>query len=351
MYKSCNIILHGLCFFAGELVSCCYAPNDQINGGKPPILFDNYNGEIIPKDKLFARMHEFSSQFKNGSCPKECENCFKIEEKDWDESEYIDYITITHFSPCNADCIYCSNNLELDERKTNTYEIMPFLRYLKNEGIIKQGCELHIGGGEFSIYKECDDILSEFGINKFANIYIPTNAIKYSAIMHKALSQGSAYIVVSLDSGTRKTFKKIKRVDAFDKVVENICKYATEGTNEHKITLKYVIIPGVNDNIQEFQKFLDVGKKAKVVQYIRIDIEARYLRSVNNIINPYYLKLAKKMKEIAISQGFKPEFHSFIQQSMAQNINYKDKIRNLINFIELKYLKKAEKEFYTNHKY
>ena len=58
MYKSCNIILHGLCFFNNDLVSCCYAPNDQINGARPPMLFHNYHGEIIPKEELFAKTNK-----------------------------------------------------------------------------------------------------------------------------------------------------------------------------------------------------------------------------------------------------------------------------------------------------
>ena len=125
MYKSCNIILHGLCFFNNDLVSCCYAPNDQINGARPPMLFHNYHGEIIPKEELFAKMHEYSDVFKNGGCPEECKGCFQIKENEWDEGYYINYMTITHFSSCNADCIYCSNNLNPEERTNQTYEIMP----------------------------------------------------------------------------------------------------------------------------------------------------------------------------------------------------------------------------------
>ena len=348
MYKSCNLILHGLCFYPDMIVSCCYAPNDKINNGLPPVLFPNYKGEVIPKDKLFAKIKEYSSKFNQGGCPEECKGCFQIQEKDWDESEYIDFITITNYTRCNADCVYCSNSMEPDERKEANYKVLPFLRYLKQEGILRKGMEIHLGGGEISIYEECEDLLSEFGLDNFAKICVATNAIKFSEYLDKSLKESNTYVIVSLDSGTRKTFKKVKRIDAFDKVVENICKYNT-GTKPDRIALKYIIIPGINDNIKEFQSFLNIAKKANV-NHIRIDIEARYLRSVNNSVNPYYLKIAEKMNSMAIKQGFSCELYSFFQQSFSK-ISYKDKFKNIVDFIQLKYLKKGIKKYYTNHKY
>ena len=348
MYKSCNLILHGICFYENAIVSCCFAPNDQINGCLPPVLVENYKGEIIPKEKLFESMRKYSDQFKNGGCPVECKGCFQIQEKDWDESEYIDYVIITHYSVCNADCIYCSNNLEVEERTNDKYKVVPFLKYLKNEGVLKQNCELHIGGGEFTIYEESEEILSEFGLTGFAQIVVPTNAVKYSEKLHKTLQQGNACVVISLDSGSRETFKRIKRIDAFDKVVQNIYKYS-EGTNSEKLTLKYIIVPGINDNISEFKKFLQIAKNAHA-RYIRIDIEARYLRSVNNNINPFYLKMAEKMNSFAEKEGFDTDLYAFLQQSLS-NMSPKDKIKSLIEYIQLKYFKTGIKKFYTHHKY
>ncbi len=348
MYKSCNLILHGLCFFSEMIVSCCYAPNDKINNGHPPILFPNYKGEIITKEQLFNRIKEYSSQFKNNSCPQECEGCFKIENKDWDEGEYINYITITHFSSCNADCIYCSNCLEPEERTKSEYKILPLLKYLREQGILGKGLELHIGGGEFSIYDECESIIKEFGMDNSTQIYIPTNAIKYSEIIDKSIKEGYTYIIVSLDCGSRKTYKKIKRIDAFDKVIENIHKY-NKGANPNRVSLKYIIIPGINDNINEFKKFLKIAKAAKI-KHIRLDIEARYLRSVNNCINPYYIKMGKRMNKLANNLGLSCELYSFFQQSLSK-ISYKDRIKNFIDYIQLKYLKKGIKKYYTNHRY
>ena len=348
MYKSCNLILHGLCFYPNELVSCCYSPNEQVKGGLAPILFDNYKGEIINKNELFSRMRKYSDIFKNGNCPAECQNCFQIKDANWDESEYINFITITHYSCCNADCIYCSNNLEVEERTNDKYDVMPFLMYLKDEGVLKDDLELHLGGGEITIYKECEPILEEFGIKGNAKIHAATNAIKYSENLFKAIRKGNTNIIISLDCGSKEMFKRIKRIDAFDSVIQNIYKYSE--AKAHKVTLKYILIPGVNDSLEEFKKFIEIVKTAKV-STVRLDIEGRYLRSVNNNINPYYFDLAEKMKEYAQKfDGYVFQYHEFIKQSFEKGIERKN-FKNAIEYIKMKKFKSAVKKLYTNHKY
>lgn len=351
MYKSCHIVKHGLCFFNNILASCCFSPVDQIDGQVPPLIYDNYKGEIITKEELFKRIHKYSDVFKNGGCPKECKDCYHIKEKDWDEEDYIDYITITHFSNCNADCIYCTNNNECHERTNNIYEIIPVLKSFMKQGIIKKGCELHIGGGEFTIYKECDELLELFAINNYARVFVPTNAIKYSHNLFRAMNEGTTYIIVSLDCGSKKTYERIKRVNAFDKVIDTLTKYAATDKTKEAIRLKYIIIPTVNDNISEFKKFLKVAKKLGVKNLI-IDIDARYSRITNYKIDDYYINLAKKMNKLALKQNFITEFYSFF----FQNTNEKEEKKNnliteIIKTIKFKYFNKEIKELYKNRKY
>jgi len=315
------------------------------------LIYDNYWGEILTKDDLFKRIRKYSDVFKSGDCPNECKNCYHIEEKDWDEEEYIDYITITHFSMCNADCIYCSNNNERWERTPKTYDILPVLKSFKEEGIIRKGCELHIGGGEFTIYRECDELLELFAINNFARVFVPTNAIKYSHNLFRAMDEATTYIIVSLDSGSRKTYKKIKRVDAFDKVMDSLTKYAATEKSRDAIRLKYIIIPTINDNISEFKKFLKIAQKLGVRNLI-IDIDARYSRITNFKIDNYYINLAEKMNKIALKQNFITEFYSFFFQNTNNKEVKKDNIfQMLIKRIKFKYFNNEIKELYKHRKY
>lgn len=351
MYKSCHIVQHGLCFFDIMLASCCFSPVDQINGQVPPVLYPDYKGQVMSKEELFKRMEKYTSVFKNGGCPKECETCYHIEEKDWSEEKYIDYITITHFSKCNADCIYCSNNAMVDLRTNDTYEIMPVLKSFKEQGIIKKGCELHLGGGEFTIYKECDELLELFAVSDYARVFVPTNAIKYSEMLFRAMNEATTYIIVSLDCGSRKLYKEIKRTDAFNQVMKSLEKYAATQKSKDAIRLKYIIIPTINDNIGEFKKFLKIAKHLGV-QNLIIDIDARYSRMTNYNIDEYFIDLADRMNKLALKQNFITEFYSFLLQNKnnkeAKGINW---LKRMYKKIYFRYYDKEICDLYRHHCY
>lgn len=355
-HKNCQLIRHGLSFFEDRISSCCYSPIDQIDGQNPPSLFSNYNGEIITKEQLFSRIDEFSSIFVNGETPFQCKGCFKIEEKDWElgeERKFIDFITLSHYTICNAACVYCSNNQVPEERVTGNYDVFPILKSFKDSGVLKDGFELHLGGGEFSIYRECDAILEEFGLSGFAKCCIATSGIKYVDNFLNVLALGKSIMVVSLDSGCRETYKRIKRVDAFDKVVENLKKYCSNPVARDNITLKYILIPTINDNLTEFKKFLDIAKMLEI-KYIAIDIEARYLRTMNNEIEYYYYELANKMREVTKSYGcfWDIYFHSFLQQTEEVIKQYKNKpFYGLFSFIKSRLNSKKIAKLYTVEKY
>lgn len=346
-YKCCNLIQHGLCFFCNDLVSCCFSPNDQIENGHPPMIIPDYKGELLSKDFLFKRIDEKIQVFKQNDCLKECLNCYHLEEKEWDEEPYLNYITITHFSVCNADCIYCTNNFEQNERTNDVYEILPVLRNLKEQGIIKEGVELHIGGGEFTIYKECDALLEEFAMSGFANVYIPTNAIRFSEKLELAIKKGYATIIVSLDAGTKKTYYKIKRVDAFDRVVENLKKYMPEIIKRREISIKYIVIPTINDNITEFKKFLNIVKEIGV-EHIIIDLDARYSRELNHNVEQTLIAIVQKFEKIAKRKGFTTETYSFYTQCKEGKTSKDNIVLGIINNIKYKYFNKTAKKLYSN---
>lgn len=351
MYKSCNLIQHGLCFFSDILTSCCFSPVDQVNGQIPPLIKKDYNGEVIPLDELFRHIDKYNDVFKSGMCPKECKNCYKIEEKDWEDRRYIDQITISHFSKCNADCVYCSNNLAPNERQADTYSIMPILKAYKEWGIIGKDAEFHIGGGEFTIYKECDELLEWFTANNFFRISVPTNAIKYSQALFKALNETNTYIIVSLDCGSRSTYKKIKRIDAFDRVIDNLKKYGATKKSREAIRLKYIIVPTFNDNMREFKKFLKIAKDLEA-KYIILDIDARYSRINNYKIDDYYINLAYKMNDFAVKNNFVVEFYCFFLHDInARKIKKSNILIDFIKSIKFKYFDKKLKSIYQNHHY
>ena len=95
---------------------------------------------------------------------------------------------------------------------------------MADKGYLRKGGHITIAGGEPSVAPEFDDLMQVFIDNDLSSIRVLTNATKYSDIVEKGIKLGKVYIVVSVDSGTRETFQKVKRYDFYDKVWNNIQK-------------------------------------------------------------------------------------------------------------------------------
>jgi wyosine [tRNA(Phe)-imidazoG37] synthetase (radical SAM superfamily) len=67
-------------------------------------------------------------------------------------------------------------------------------------------------------------------------------------------------INLSIDAGTPETWKKVKGVDNFDLVTENLVKYFSNSARPGQITLKYIVLPGINDNYEDYQSAMEIMK-------------------------------------------------------------------------------------------
>ena len=75
--------------------------------------------------------------------------------------------------------------------------------------------------------------------------------------IEKALKLGAMSIVVSTDAGSEETYEKVKQVKCYKKVWENIRKYNKAAKEKNLVMVKYILIPGFNDNYEEINKWFD----------------------------------------------------------------------------------------------
>lgn len=312
-YKSCNLLEHGICFYINNLCSCCYAPLKYA-----PYIFPYYKGNLIDVDILFSRIKYWREGAKNNKYLINCKNCYQLEIKDWSEENYIDQVYITHFYKCNANCIYCINDIKPGDIVREPYDIIPILDDLKNKGVLKRNFEIHVGGGEFTIYKECNDIIEKYVLTGFSSrIAIATNGIKFSDSIYRAMKENKACIIISLDSGNRNLYKKIKRVDCFDLVKNNIKMYSSDDYSRNNTFLKYIVIPKINDNKRDFKQFLKIALECNI-KGIKIDVDGLYCRQKNYNIEEKLLDFLKWSVNLAIEKGFEVETFSFYNQCFSK---------------------------------
>ncbi len=292
-YQGCNFLENGINFDYNSVTDCCILHH---NNRGLPLLLKNYKGGIIDWEKIFE-IKEKRIQEQIKKTIYECEECYHLSDYKFTNEKKISEFHFSHCRVCNARCIYCSK--EYNDGIIN-YDTYPVILDLIEKGYYKSGGEATFQGGEPTMMKHFNE-LTELFINNGTSVRIHSSGIKYSSQISEALKQNKGKIVISLDCGSKKTYKLIKQVDCFDIVLSNIKKYAE--ANSENIILKYIIIPGFNDNISEIDKFFKVLKKYNI-KTTALDIEIKYAEKYKNkyvsphifLIVDYFEQQAKKFK-------------------------------------------------------
>lgn len=262
-YKSCKVLEHGIMFDHCNVVRECSIVNKEF-GGKP-VIFDNYHGELFDIEKLFEIKRTRRQLMKNGTPPYECTGCHFLEEDYWDDKDYIDNLLFAHWIDCNSKCIYCLASSDDKVKTVNKhYNIYPAIEDLVEKNVLIPTGKVDFAGGEPTIYPEFESLLTLFIRKHFKDIYVNTSAIKYSPAISEALSAGLINLTISVDAGTKDTHQRVKRVESFDKVWANIAEYSKaqqKSCKLNQIWLKYLVVPGVNDSVEEFEIFFDNVQK------------------------------------------------------------------------------------------
>lgn len=156
---------------------------------------------------------------------------------------------------CNCKCIYCDVPTLNTVTDFGEYTLMEPLYAF--EDYITKDTLIMAGGAEITIspYKQA---YFDFIRKKHCSAKFLTSGILFSQEIANLLKNDARNnLCVSLDSGTRETYKRVKGVDAFDVIVANLKKYRTFSSN---ITLKYILIEGINDNENEIDNFFEISK-------------------------------------------------------------------------------------------
>ena len=306
-YLSCRYIEHGMDFEHERLETCCFTCH---SGGGHITLKESYSGEIINWEELFELKRKFRKEHQNGNILPNCKGCIFLEEKEWDEDDYIDFLQFNYWIKCNSKCSYCyevQNRKKFD--KIKPYNTVPIIKEMIEKKILRPGGEVAFGGGEPTIAPEFEELIKLLTESGFTNMRIHSSGIKYSPAIAEAIKKGVLNIVVSIDAGCEKTYKKIKNVNCYNKVIENMKKYAAMNTYGYGLmTSKYIIIPNINDNRKEIDMWIESVQKAGV-RWIAVDIEDVWYKMNRATISDYYLNLVDYIISKAEKNNIKYELY------------------------------------------
>lgn len=282
-YTSCKWLESGICFdngvYGSNIKLCCYM---SAPGGGNSMIFENYHGEKIDWDEFFRIKNEYRKIQKSGKTVPGCRGCVFLEHKPWLQEDYVDNLLFDHFTKCNCNCTYCYT--QEDKKRYNslkTYNVYPIIKDMFEKRIIRRGGAIGFGGGEPTILPEFDKLIKLLLKNGFEDIRVPSSGLKYSREIAKGIETSQLSVVVSVDSGSKETYKKIKQIDAYEKVCKNLKKYSLSQKRAFNVISKYIIIPEINDNYEEIDKWLQFSRENKILIVI-IDIENSWLNKYRN---------------------------------------------------------------------
>lgn len=282
------MIEHGLDFFTDSINFCCRIPPTDKGYKK---IIEQYNGELIDWKNFFEIKRKYRNLMEKGKIIPECKNCIYLEEKEWDNEDYISFINFNNWTICNEHCIYCWLNDE-DRPHQTQYNVYNAVLDMAEKGFLRKGGNITIAGGEPCVAPEFDDLLKLFIEKDLSPIRVLTNATKYSKVVEEGIKQGNVNILVSVDSGTRETFIKVKRFDFYDKVWENIKKYADVQIKPDSVKTKFILIPNVNDTKEEILNWIEKSKQAGI-KHVAFDVEMMWYEKNKENISSDIIEIVK----------------------------------------------------------
>ena len=190
-----------------------------------------------------------------------CKGCQYIKDGFYFDKRRINRINFAPGGSCQFNCYYCNEAGYYKEppNKESIKKAVSFLAFLRSRNYFEENTKISLVNGEIMISpyrKEIFETVEGFKLE------IATNGEFFSKEVEVALRTGNAVVNISVDSGTIETFKMAKGRDCFDKVVENIHKYG-EVAQTGALQLKYIILPGINDNKADAQGFASLASDVK----------------------------------------------------------------------------------------
>ncbi len=213
---------------------------------------------------------------KKGILPDNCKGCVELKKALWNSDGKINNIYINHWDHCNCGCVYCvvgpqAQYLETEKKPSRFYAVLPHLKELYRHNMISPKLHFEMIGGDLTVLDEADDIINLCLDNGVERMSFHSSCIYYSQGIERAFKEAPTVDMdFSLDCGDRELYKRIKRIDAYDNVIENLKRYlASSPKAADYLIAKYIIIDGLNDSVEELEKWLQVIhglgiKKAKV---------------------------------------------------------------------------------------
>lgn len=256
---SCYDLHHSVFLGSDEIRACC--KRFFVNGKKKGdvVLY-----KIKPEDKAQNIYHKILENKQalfnkiNAGIANECNGCPHLEFKKYNDIQPLKFekISFEYHSICNMKCQYCSEKYY--GGKKPIYDIKSLIDISIKNHALKECKSIVWGGGEPTIEKSFDEIITEIASKIDFKQMVITNSLKYSHTLQNLIDNNQAMITTSIDSGYEESFHKIRGVKGISKVFNHLASYASN--KPENITIKYILMSenSSKDELDNFIKLITI---------------------------------------------------------------------------------------------
>lgn len=213
-------------------------------------------------DSLSKDFSQFRDNLINGLASEtgypDCQGCSHIKDGYFAVEKKIRTYNLATDGRCNFRCRYCRTPIFSNERVPEAFDFTKAFELFSEAGMLADDLHMDLTSGEICVNPYRSKMLDAAA--RFAEtVSTATNASIFDQQMFELLQSGRASLIVSVDAGTRETFEYIKRRDQFEQVKRNLIAYGKVGVGA--VELKYIVLPGINDNSADMDGFIDLCRE------------------------------------------------------------------------------------------
>ena len=265
-----------------HFVSCC------IEGHKPRLDHDPFDVQ-----QSVNYLDQTRKGFIDGNLPlpENCANCYRNKECYVFTSRKLNSFNFSFRGWCNYKCAYCSAHHPDLKNYNSKFSLEQYLiafeaRDMVNDvfSVLYAVGEPTLNGKRKALYDYCGKKL--YFLDVFSNCSV------FDESLFELAHKSPVILRKSFDAGTVETYAKIKGVNCYEKMIDNIWRYMK--APYLVLNPKYLFVPGVNDNETDVKRFVRMCSDLKVdfVTPVFSILDTKYKDSVH----------AKKMFKLLIDE-------------------------------------------------
>ena len=218
------------------------------------IFMGDYSESVDNWQRLRKKMEDDTLAEEKTSCS----GCPEIKMDWYPQNPKLELINYSAGGICNYNCIYCKAGAKTSKGTFKTdINLIKMIEEYDRRGELSECLHIDYSPGEPALHQYRREYFS-FLKGKYYT-FIMTNASVYDEDLADCLRAGKSMICASVDAGTKETYFKVKGLDTYEKVTENLIKYSKQ--QRGVVVLKYIFLRNVNDNAENVNGFVELCKK------------------------------------------------------------------------------------------